>query len=247
VTSIKEGYEDYQRAKSDSEENTRKVIVVKYENGQFIEKITESKNVKAGDIIKLVGKSPVPADILLLMTSLYADGNQCYIETANIDGETNLKVREAPVALLPLCTDGQIKMALMGGRVEFEPPNKDIHSFIGALHLDALGDPVALGADNIILRGALFSNTDWAYAVVIYTGQETKIQMNNRHAESKLSKIEGYLNTAIIMIFWAQVILVSISVISIYILDFDRVSKVPYVNTDGKISNSVLPLWLEQW
>ena len=39
----------------------------------------------------------------------------------------------------------------------------------------------------------------------MYCGQETKIQMNNRHAPSKMSKIEGYVNKAIILIFFAQV------------------------------------------
>ena len=31
----------------------------------------------------------VPVDVILILTSNYDDGNQCYIETANIDGETN--------------------------------------------------------------------------------------------------------------------------------------------------------------
>ena len=66
--------------------------------------------------------------------------------------------------------------------------NKNIHNFIGALQLDDISDPIALSADNILLRSSLFSNTDWAYGIAIYTGQETKIQMNNRHAASKMSK-----------------------------------------------------------
>jgi len=84
--------------------------------------------------------------------------------------------------------------------------------------------------------------------IAVYTGQETKIQMNNRHAASKMSTLEGYLNMAIIIIFWSQCILVSISVISIYIMGFDDFdSKLPYVYPNNEGSGSVLPLWLEQW
>ena len=50
------------------------------------------KKVVTGDIIKLVCGEIIPADILLLNSS---DANHsCSIETANMDGETNLKQRE---------------------------------------------------------------------------------------------------------------------------------------------------------
>jgi hypothetical protein len=72
--------------------------------------------------------------------------------------------------------------------------------------------------------------------------------MNNRQAVSKMSTLEGYLNKAIIIIFWAQCVLVSISVISIYIMGFQNFqSELPYVYPNGEGSGSVLPLWLEQW
>ena len=99
---------------------------------------------------------------------------------------------------------GTISPLLFDGFVEFEPPNKNIHNFIGAYHLNGM-DPIALSADNMLLRSSIFSNTDWGYGVAVYTGQESKIQMNNRHAPSKLSKLEEYVNKAIIMIFCAQV------------------------------------------
>ena len=45
-----------------------------------------------GDFVKLRSDESIPADILLLNTS---DMNSvCHIETANLDGETNLKQRE---------------------------------------------------------------------------------------------------------------------------------------------------------
>lgn len=156
--------------------------------------------------MKLEGQCAVPVDLLLLMTSLYADGNQCYVETANIDGETNLKLKEAPSAIKAIIAeDGLPRENIFRGHLEFEPPNKNIHNFIGALHLDAVPDPIPLGANNLLLRSSLFSNTEWGYGVAVYCGQETKIQMNNRHAPSKMSKIEGYVNKAIILIFYAQV------------------------------------------
>jgi phospholipid-transporting ATPase len=216
----------------------------------MVETVIQTQYVRSGDIIKLKGHCQVPADLVLIMTSLYGDGNQCYIETANIDGETNLKMREAPAALLDLVRSGKARKELFDGHVEFEPPNKNIHNFIGALHLKGR-DPISLSADNMLLRSSLFSNTEWGYGIAVYTGQETKIQMNNRNAPSKMSKLEKYVNKAIIMIFIAQVILVTVSIISIYILGFDKDSVLPYVFPDtsstSNTNESQLPLWMEQW
>lgn len=72
----------------------------------------------------------------------------------------------------------------------------------------------------ISIFSALFSNTDWAYGIVVYAGQETKIQLNSLDAPSKMSKLEQNLNTAIIIIFIAQISLVTMSVISIYALGY---------------------------
>lgn len=252
VTSLKEGSEDLQRAKSDRFENLRDVTVITFDyQGKVVETIKKSKDINPGDIIKLSGQTAIPADLLLILTSNYHDGNKCFIETANIDGETNLKVREAPPSLIDHFPEnirnGAIGPELFKGKLEFEAPNKNIHNFVGTLRLEGAKEPIPLGPDNILLRSALFSNTDWGYGIAIYTGQETKIQMNNRQAPSKMSKLEEKLNLAIIMIFFAQVILVTMSVISIYIMGFQNKSKLPYIYPPDDSNASVLPLWLEQW
>lgn len=248
VTSIKEGSEDMQRYRSDKDENNRMITVITFdENGQVIETVKETKLIRSGDIVKLSGLMPVPVDMVLIMTSMYEDGNQCYIETSNIDGETNLKLKEAPSLLKPLImtTGGKPIRPLFTGKLEIEQPNKSIHNFVGALHVGAISEAIALGPENFLLRSSLFSNTDWAYGIAVYTGQETKIQMNNRNAPSKMSKIEGYLNKAIVIIFLAQLSLVIISVISIYFLGFQNFPRLPYIYT-GSGNTSILPLWLEQ-
>eukprot|EP00605_Chrysophyceae_sp_TOSAG23-4_P002081 GSChrysophyteH1.ASY1.ANO1.2302.1 assembled CDS len=131
---------------------------------------------EGGDIIKLSGPTQqVPVDMLLCMTSNYDDGNQCYIETANIDGETNLKLKNAP---------SDLKDEIFEGTID------------------------------------LFSNTDWGYGIALYTGQETKIQMNNRRAEGKMSGIEKLANKAILAVFLAQVVLCTATVISLWFVFF---------------------------
>lgn len=247
VTCVKEASEDLNRYNSDKYENEKIIKVVTFENGKAVETEMMTQNIKGGDIIKLEGKQAVPADMVLLMTSNWDDGNQCYIETANIDGETNLKLKNAPADLNELLAQGNPTPELFRGTVEFEPPNKSIYTFSGAYACKAIEHKIALGPENVLLRSSLFSNTEWGYGIALYTGQETKIQMNNRTVDSKMSNIEKLANEAILMVFCAQIALCTITAISIYFMGYEDTSKFPYIYPDGDSSTSVLPLFLEMW
>ncbi|KAI9218647.1 hypothetical protein BC828DRAFT_388015 [Blastocladiella britannica] len=55
-----------------------------------------------------------------------------------------------------------------------------------------LQQPVLI--DNILLRGCLLRNTDWAIGAVIATGNDTKLRLNTGKTPSKRSKIDQKLN-----------------------------------------------------
>lgn len=157
ITSCKEGYEDLQRRKSDKFENNREVTVVSFEAGTQKETKTRSKYLRPGDIVKLEGTVPAPADLLLVLTSMHSDGNKCYVETANIDGETNLKLREAPSLLLSnelghVVTAGRPVPELFRGTIHAEEPNANIHKFVGTLQLESCQHAIPIDSQNILLR-----------------------------------------------------------------------------------------------
>ena len=87
VTAVKEIWEDFQRLKQDRKINRHKVLVLK--GKEWVS--TMWLDIKVGDLVKVENKEPFPADLVLLSSS--EDQAMAYIETSNLDGETNLKVR----------------------------------------------------------------------------------------------------------------------------------------------------------
>lgn len=98
LSMLKDYMEDYKRKKSDREENNREVDV--FSESKF-EKVLW-KNLLIGQIIKVVKlyflciipkqihqDEFLPCDVILLSSS--ESKGICYIETKNLDGETNLK------------------------------------------------------------------------------------------------------------------------------------------------------------
>ncbi|EPS36869.1 hypothetical protein H072_9476 [Dactylellina haptotyla CBS 200.50] len=158
------------------------------------------KNVRVGDWVRIYNNEEVPADVVIMATS-DADG-ACYVETKNLDGETNLKVRHA------LHCGAAIKHARDCERARFtiesEGPHANLYAYTGSIkwnQVDAANEnnpstPMAepISVKNLLLRGCSLRNTDWAIGVVIFTGSESKIMMNAGITPTKRSRIQRELN-----------------------------------------------------
>ena len=130
----------------------------------------------------------------------------CFVETVNLDGETNLKHKQADTHVIKLSKDIESCCANLGNsRIECETPNALLYKFEGNLHLQN-GEVVPMGTDQILLRGSSLRNTEWVYGVCVFTGHETKIMKNGTKSRPKKSKIEIATNRYIIIIMGIQVL-----------------------------------------
>lgn len=165
------------------------------------------KSLVVGDFVRIYNNDELPADIIILATS-DPDGS-CYVETKNLDGETNLKVRSA------LRCGRSLKHARDCERAQFmidsEPPQPNLYKYNGAINWrqkvpwDPKGEPREMSEpitiDNMLLRGCNLRNTEWALGVVVFTGHDTKIMMNAGITPSKRARIARELNFNVICNF----------------------------------------------
>ncbi|KAM6168043.1 phospholipid-transporting ATPase IK [Erethizon dorsatum] len=154
------------------------------------------KDLCVGDIVCLTRDSIVPADLLLLAST--EPSSLCYVQTADIDGETNLKFRQA-LAVTHHELISPKMMAAFNGTVMCEEPNSRMHQFVGSLEWNSR--KYALDIGNLLLRGSKIRNTDACYGLVIYAGFDTKIMKNCGNIHLKRTKIDLFMNKLVVLIF----------------------------------------------
>jgi phospholipid-translocating ATPase len=162
------------------------------------------KKLEVGDIVLLRENEQIPADIVVLATSDADD--VCFVETKNLDGETNLKIRKALPATAAIHTEEDLAKSRF--KIECEAPHANLYTHNGSLKYfvanrstyDSDGSsrkekiaPITI--NELLLRGCTLRNTAWVIGLVTFTGADTKIMLNGGETPSKRSKIEKEMST----------------------------------------------------
>ena len=145
-----------------------------------------------GDLVLLRENEQVPADIIVLSTS--NPDHLCFVETKNLDGETNLKVRKSLKSTCTMTTEEDLEHARF--IIDSEAPHANLYSYNGVLKYQAADEwrQEAVTINELLLRGCSLRNTKWVIGLVAFTGADTKIMLNGGDTPSKRSKIEKETN-----------------------------------------------------
>ena len=213
VSAVKALWEDAKRHRDDWAINARPTRVM-CGDGAFRQ--LPWRSVRVGDVVMVRDDEELPADLLLLHSAL--DEAVCYVQTTNLDGETNLKIR-SPVALAGtpaahLAPATASDVARLAARIICEQPNADLHQLKGRIDVLERGadlqQPLAslpLSMDNILLRGCRLKNSNHILGVVLYAGGDTRIMKNTRRVPFKTGAFDRFLNNQIAILIIVQMAL----------------------------------------
>lgn len=190
ATMVKDFFEDYSRYKQDKVSNDRNVLMLNKSGWENV----KCSQLKPGDIVKVIKEDEFSADCLIIQSS--NNNGYCYIDTKNLDGETNLKEKSA-IEDYKSISDLQS----FNGVIKCEKTNENLHSFEGMITASYDGKSIFVSIRNLILKGCTLKNTEYALGIVIYTGKNTKIMKNSKQPTVKVSKILKTMNILLYSLF----------------------------------------------
>ncbi|RLV96231.1 putative phospholipid-transporting ATPase DNF3 [Spathaspora sp. JA1] len=202
---------------------TNKEAMKKYNLKQYS---TLWKNVKVGDILRINENDWFPADVIILATS-EGETSPAYVETMALDGETNLKPKFAHPELAKRAST-VTGLKNLQTLVTTEDPNSDLYNFEGSFNLDE--EVLALGPENIVYRGSILRNTRSVLGLVVFSGEETKIRMNNiKNPRTKAPKLQKNINYIVIFMVFVVILLSAFSTMAQRLLYQDNRHKAWYL------------------
>jgi len=216
VSMIKCAWEDYKRHQNDKEENERMFFKMKTTDVLSKKAVLEqlpSHAIRVGDLILVSDGQPFPADMIPINVAPNFESETpqyCHIETSNIDGETNLKLRFIPEcisgeSLFTFKQFGESRISIAKASdftnsdhddgwsevdmtLTVSAPKGCLDKFTGSeMRVDNKNmEPSQLSLDNLIPRGAQLQNNAHIIGVVVYTGTNCKVYKNGADSRSKI-------------------------------------------------------------
>ena len=252
LNGLKDMYEDFKRKKSDKKENNSECQVYNSNNKKFEKK--QWRDIKLGDIIKVENNQQFPADLLLLSTS--DENGISYVETKNLDGEINLKFRQANKSIHDsIFNKDYSKLSTLKYVCITKPPNEFIYKFDATLYKTdpdgTVSDPTQFHLFNnssFLLRGCTLRQTEYIIGVAIYVGHNTKSMINSPDLRAKHSSVEIEMNKHLIAIFITQLIIsiiLSISYVIIYSKNFYGLWKYFFDNEKNEVNKDFMSLFVK--
>ena len=268
LSMAKEGFDDFRRYRLDRAENNRMTSVLRAYKptvpriGGSDESLSMSAapkhwvntkwwNVRVGDIIKLTRNEAAPADLVIL--NVAGRDGIAYIETMALDGETNLKSKQATPPLGKQCQNVE-DIARCDAHLVVEDPNLDLYNFEGKCTV--INETLPLTSNEIIYRGSVLRNTPELYGMVIYTGEECKIRMNaTKNPRIKAPSLQAVVNKVVVIIVLFVLVLAVFNTIAYQIwyrttekkawyLKEARVAFFPILTSFIILFNTMIPLSL---
>eukprot|EP00756_Hemistasia_phaeocysticola_P022938 Hpha_TRINITY_DN15865_c2_g1::TRINITY_DN15865_c2_g1_i1::g.188318::m.188318/K01530/E3.6.3.1; phospholipid-translocating ATPase len=198
LTACKEGLDDLQRHRQDRDFNDRAYSVVGSLTGEL--KRIPSREIRVGDIVRLESGDEIPCDLFLVSSS--DDEGVAYIRTDNLDGEIDLKPRQAVDQIVR--TNPKEEGQKWRGAVVCEKPNARLYHFNSKVVV-AGGETVSVDSQQLLLQSCFLQNTDYAYGMAVYTGQQTKCSMNKRKTPVKIPSLDRAVTQCSLYVFTFQV------------------------------------------
>eukprot|EP00299_Pterocystis_sp_00344_P019797 c9793_g1_i1.p1 GENE.c9793_g1_i1~~c9793_g1_i1.p1 ORF type:complete len:1099 (+),score=250.37 c9793_g1_i1:1-3297(+) len=202
LSAAKEGFDDLRRHRRDRKVNEAPVQVIfdeKFEN------IT-AEEISVGDLVRVDNNQPVPCDLYVITSS--NEGGSCYIQTSNLDGESDYKSRCAleethNKLYQQVQNDLHHNLFKFRGKVRCNPPNTEVYEFNARLE-DFTSEPLSLSSKQLLQQSSIVRHTEWVWGVAVYTANETKLGMNKKKPKMKWTAAETFINKLSLGIFFFQ-------------------------------------------
>ncbi|KAK4631346.1 putative phospholipid-transporting ATPase NEO1 [Fulvia fulva] len=136
-------------------------------------------------------------------------GGEAFIRTDQLDGETDWKLRLATPLAQTLRTSEYVRLRITAGK-----PDKKVNDFVGTIEVDprhrggydppvdnehspettkAKSSPLTI--DNTAWANTVLASSTTVYAVVVYTGSQTRAALSTSPSRSKTGLLENEINS----------------------------------------------------